>query len=70
MESVVEDVEDQREAESSPANSYRRKNLLGWDVLRHSRGVNQSDGLFTIRSDNHIDSDAIKKTTINNAIYE
>ena len=61
MESVVEDVEDQGETEGGPANSQSCENLVGWDVLSHSGGVDQSYGLLSIRRqhDDDIDSEAI-----------
>ena len=66
MESIVEDVEDQRETEGSPANSQSCENLGGWDVLSHSRGVDQSGVLSILNQlDDDIDSEA-NKTTINN----
>ena len=63
MESVVEDVEDQRQTEGSPANSQRCKNLAGWNVFGNSGGVDQS-GLLCIRSqlDDDINSEAIYRT--------
>ena len=59
MESIVEDVEDQRETEGSPANSQSCKKLVGWDGFNYSRGVDQS-GHFSIlnQHDNDIDSEA------------
>ena len=67
MESVVEDVEDQRQTEGSPANSQRCKKLVGCEVMRHSKGIDQPYGVFSIRSkhEQNIDSEAIIKT-INN----
>ena len=44
MESIVEDVEDQRQTESSPANSQRCEDSGGCDVMRISLSVNHSDG--------------------------
>ena len=66
MESVVEDVEDDRQTEGSPANSQSCKNLVGLNVFGNSRGVDQS-GLFSIRNqhDDDINSQTIIKT-INN----
>ena len=71
MESIVEDVEDQRETKGSPADSQSCKNLVGWDVLSHSRGVDQSYGLFTIRSqlDDDKDSEASNRTINDDYIY-
>ena len=48
MESIIEDVEDERKTKGSPANSQSYKNLVGSDVFRYSKGVDQSFGLFTI----------------------
>ena len=45
MESIVEDVKDEREAEGSPANSQGFKDRGGWKVMRISMSVNHSDGL-------------------------
>ena len=61
MESVVEDVEDEGETEGSPANSQSCENLGGWDDMNHSGGVDQTDGVFSIRRqhDDDIDSQAI-----------
>ena len=58
MESVVEDVEDERQTEGSPANSHRCKKLVGFDGMRHTRGVEQSYVVFCSRSqfDDDIDS--------------
>ena len=63
MESIVEDVEDQRQTKGSPANSQRRKNLVGLNVFGNSRGVDQS-GLLSIRNqhDDDIDGEATNKT--------
>ena len=58
MESIVEDVEDQTQTEGSPANSQSCKNLVGWDVVRHSRGVNQRHGVFVLCSQLHDDIDS------------
>ena len=60
MESIVEDVEDERETKGSPPNSQSCKKLGGWDVLSHSRGVDQS-GVFSIcnQLEDDIDSEAI-----------
>ena len=71
MESIVEDVEDQRETEGSPANSQSCKKLVGFDDLKRSRGVDQS-GVFSIRNqrDDCIDSQANKRQQlINNSTY-
>ena len=59
MENIVEDVEDQRQTKGSPADSQGCKNLVVWDVLRHSSGVNQS-GVIAIRSqhDQDIETEA------------
>ena len=67
MESVVEDIKNERQNEGSPANSECCKNLLGWNVFANSRGVNQPYGVFSIRRqhEDNIDSEAINKT-INN----
>ena len=66
MESIVEDVKDDRQTEGSPANSQSCKNLVGWNVFGNSRGVDQSS-CFSIRNqlDDDKDSEAFKKT-INN----
>ena len=64
MESVVEDVEDQRQTEGSPANFKHCKKLVGfgWDDFKHST-------IFSIRIryqlDEDIDSNAVNKA-INN----
>ena len=58
MESIVEDVEDQRQTEGSPANSQRCKNLVGWNDLRHSRGIDQYYCVFSIRSQYDDDKDS------------
>ena len=58
MESIVEDVEDQRQTEGSPANSQSDKKLVGCDVVRHSRGVHQRHGASIIRSQHHDDIDS------------
>ena len=60
MESIVDDVEDQRHTEGSPANTQSDKKLEGCDVMRHSRGVHQL-GIRAIRNQlyHDIDSEAI-----------
>ena len=62
MESVVDDVEDEREKEGSPANTQSHKKLVILDFFRHSKRVDQFNGLFLIRSqhqfDDHVDSEA------------
>ena len=45
MESIVEDVEDDRETEGSPAKSQSCEDSRGCDIVRNSRRVNQYDGL-------------------------
>ena len=45
MESVVEDVEDERETEGSPANYQRCEDSGGCDDMRISLSVHHSDGL-------------------------
>ena len=45
MESIVEDVEDDRETEGSPPNSQCDENSGGADEMRISFGVNHIDGL-------------------------
>ena len=47
MESVVEDVEDERETEGHPANYQKCNNFDGWDDMKHSSGVHHADGVFT-----------------------
>ena len=71
MESIVEDVEDERQTEGSPANSQSCKNLVGWNDSRHSRGVDKSYRPFSIRSqhDDDVDSEAIIKTIIKTPRY-
>ena len=59
MESVEEDVEDERQTEGSPANSQRCKKLIGWD--------DQSFGVSSTRSQYDIDSEAYNE--IINARY-
>ena len=44
MESVVEDVEDERQTEGSPANSQRCEDSGGCEVRGMSLSVNHSDG--------------------------
>ena len=44
MESVVEDVEDERQTEGSPANSQCCQYIGGCDDMRISLSVNHSDG--------------------------
>ena len=63
MESVVEDVEDQRQTEGSPANSQSCKNLVGFNDFRYSRGIDKYCVFFSIRSqfDDDIDSEATKQ---------
>ena len=67
MESVVEDVEDLRETEGSPANSQSCKKLGGWDVW-HSQGVDRSCGAgvfsFPNQLDDDIDSEANNKINL------
>jgi len=60
MESIVEDVEDQRQNEGSPAISQSGKNLVGFDVLKPSDGIHQWSCIFIIHSqlDDDIDSEA------------
>ena len=59
MESIVEDVEDQRQTEGSPANSQSYKKIMGRDVMRHSRGVNQTNRFPILNQfDDDIDSEA------------
>ena len=62
MESVVEDVEDEGETDGSPPNSKSCKNFVVWNVLSHSGGVDQTDGVQGIRTqhDDDIDSQADK----------
>ena len=45
MESIVEDVEDERQYEGSPANSQSCEDSGGWDGMGISIIVNHSDGL-------------------------
>ena len=45
MESIVEDVEDERETEGSPANSQRFKDSGGTDGMRISISVDYLDVL-------------------------
>ena len=45
MESIVEDVEDERETEGSPANSECFKDSGGCEVMRMSLSVYHVDGL-------------------------
>ena len=58
MESIVEDVEDQRQTEGSPAITQKCKNLAGLDVMKPSSGVHQWSCCFTSQLDNDIDSEA------------
>ena len=58
MESIVEDVEDQRQTEGSPANTQNCKNLERMDVLKPSSGVDQSDCCFTRQLHDYKDSQA------------
>ena len=44
MESIVEDVEDERETEGSPANSQSCEDSGGCDDMGISLSVNHSDG--------------------------
>ena len=44
MESVVENVEDERQTEGSPANSQRCEDSGGCDDMGISLSVNHSDG--------------------------
>ena len=46
MESIVEDVEDDREKEGSPANSQSFKDSGGGDWMRISVSINHMDGHF------------------------
>ena len=55
MESIVEDVEDQRQTEGSPANSQSCKKFSELDVVKPSSRVHQS-GVFGIHD--NIDSEA------------
>ena len=59
MESIVEDVEDQRQTERSPANSQSDKKLVGCDVVNHSRRVHQRHGVSVIRSKHDDDIDIV-----------
>ena len=43
MESIVEDVEDDRESEGSPANSQSCEDSGGWDWMSKSLSVYHSD---------------------------
>ena len=45
MESIVKDVEDDRETEGSPANSQSLEYSGGGEVMRISIRVNHCDGL-------------------------
>ena len=45
MQSIVEEVEEERETEGRPANSQHGEDNGGSDVMRNSRGVHHSDGL-------------------------
>ena len=62
MESIVEDVEDERQTEGNPANYQKCNNFDGWDDMEHPSGVHHADGVFTIHyQDGHnVFSDAIK----------
>ena len=44
MDSIVDDVEEERETEGSPANSQRCEDSGGWEVMRISLSVNHGDG--------------------------
>ena len=70
MESIVEDVEEERETECNPANSQKSPNFDGWDDMKHSRGVYHSYGVFIIRYGHDIFSEAIKKTINISVIYK
>ena len=61
MESIVENVEDQRQTEGTPANSQGHKELVGFDIMRHSGGVYQRYGASVIRSQQHDDIDSEAK---------
>ena len=45
MESIVENVEDERQYEGTPANSQSGEDSGGWDGMGISLSVNHSDGL-------------------------
>ena len=45
MESIVEDVEDERETEGSPANDQCFEDSGRWDDINFSISVDHSDGL-------------------------
>ena len=60
MESIVEDVEEDRKTEGSPANSQSCEDCRGCDVVRNSRRVNQTDGLINIDHQQDIDSQTNK----------
>ena len=45
VQSIVEEVEEERETEGRPANSQHGEDNGGSDVMRNSRGVHHSDGL-------------------------
>ena len=72
MESIVEDVEDQRQTEGSPANTQSDKKLVGCDVMRHSRGLHQFHSVYLIRSqhDDDIDSEAKYSLSIDNLFHK
>ena len=44
MESIVENVEDERQYEGTPANSQSGEDSGGWDGMGISISVNHSDG--------------------------
>ena len=58
MKSIVEDVEEDRKTEGSPAKSQSCENCRGCDFVRNSRRVNQSDGLINIHHQQDIDCQA------------
>ena len=60
MESIVEDVKDQRETEGSPANSQCSENSGGAEVMRISLSVNHSDGLSGHYQGHHGQTERIK----------
>ena len=60
METIVEDVEDQRENEGSPANSQSCEDSGGFEVMRISLSVNHSDGLSGHYQGHHGQTERIK----------
>ena len=61
MERIVEDVEDERQTEGSPANSQCSEDSGGCELMRMSISVNHVDGLSGLYQGHHCQTERINK---------